>query len=379
MGRVRAWCGAVVLVSTTASVALYSAACISIAEPTPEPPDTVRSVGSEARATLPPSLPSPPPHRGELELATSTRLHTYGDALRPAFAPSAYATAGSAEGVIGYRASRFFGVRALGSLGFGPGGTDAYSAPTTTATPSWPTRLGVGFVTGFASDTQPVQLQLAVDGGLIGIAGSRWGHSERRSCTQLDLRGEMWACSPWTAETGDGLHLSITVRPYFRAVAIVGFDITSAIRMVLQAGLVFGPFPDEGSDVDYNLVVAFDANVEWLLDPNTSLFASGGWAALDPFFTHGPSFSLGIRVVLPSTGPGSVRREQEARVRQIARRWNLVAPPPLVLTPHLAPHSMLRSRVPVPDWMLDILGASIEMTVGPADAEQPEADAPATE
>ncbi len=336
------------------------------------PPATSRLVGPRATTTLPASLPPAPPARGEWELATSTRGHSYlerhGDHGTRADPSSAYTTLASTEGVIGYRASRFFGIRALGSLGIGAGAVDAYDLDT--VAPSWPTRLGVGVVVGFASDVEPFQIQLTVDAGIVGLANSQRLHLQTRECPP-NARWD-WDCTAWQRASVDEFSVGISVRPYLRASLVAGGELTPWLRVLAQAGVVYQTLPDQHGAHDYNLVVAFDANVEWLLDPNTSLFASGGWAALDPFFTHGPSFSLGIRVVLPSTGPGSVRREQEARVRQIARRWNLVAPPPLVLTPHLAPHSMLRSRVPVPDWMLDILGASIEMTVGPADAEPSE-------
>ncbi|MBN8616567.1 MAG: hypothetical protein J0L92_38635 [Deltaproteobacteria bacterium] len=285
------------------------------------PPPTSQWLGARATAALPPSLPPTPAHRGELELATSLRGHSY---LGTVGAPvgtrpeSGYATLGSAEGVIGYRASRVFEIRALGSLGLGPGSIDAYGADA--VAPGWPTRLGIGAVLGFSSDEEPFQLQLAADAGIVALATSAFGHHEVRTCTQSLSSPTEHACTPWLASSVDELSFGLRPRPYVRASAIVGVDVVRDLRLFAQGGMVFSPLPGSRGEEVYVPVLALEASAEWCLDDHTSLFASVAWATNDPFFTHGPSASLGIRSVVPASGPGSVHRAEAERVRWIARR-----------------------------------------------------------
>ena len=342
------------------------------------PPPTSQWIGVRAMAALPPSVPPTPAHRGELELATSVRGHSYlgtVGATPGTPAQSAYASVGSAEGVIGYRASRVFEIRALGSLGLGPGSVDTYGIDA--VMPSWPTRLGIGALLGFASDEEPFQLQLAADAGLVGLATTAFGHPEVRTCTQTSATGTAdYTCTPWRATTDDEHSMGIRVRPYLRVSAIIGVDVVRDLRLFAQGGFVFSPFPGMFGDDVYVPVYVLDASAEWYVDEQTSLFASIGWATQDPFFTHGPSGSLGIRSVLPATGPGSVRRTEAERVRWIARRWNRARTDewtPRYTTPPQPPRSMLRSRMPVPDWMWSILGARDAWEQAPA-ATVPDAD-----
>lgn len=170
--------------------------------------------------------------------------------------------------------------------------------------------------------------------------------------------------------------MGIRVRPYLRVSAIIGVDVVRDLRLFAQGGFVFSPFPGMFGDDVYVPVYVLDASAEWYVDEQTSLFASIGWATQDPFFTHGPSGSLGIRSVLPATGPGSVRRTEAERVRWIARRWNRARTDewtPRYTTPPQPPRSMLRSRMPVPDWMWSILGARDAWEQAPA-ATVPDAD-----
>ena len=141
---------------------------------------------------------------------------------------------------------------------------------------------------------------------------------------------------------------------------------------------MLSPLPGSRGEDAYVPVLALEASAEWCLDDHTSLFASVAWATNDPFFTHGPSASLGIRSVWPASGPGSVRRTEAERVRWIAHRWNRARTDewtPRYTTPPQPPRSMLRSRMPVPDWMWSILGARDGWEQDPAeDAEAPDVD-----
>jgi hypothetical protein len=91
-------------------------------------PATSRLAGPYASAALAPSLAIAPAHCGELDVSTLLRGHTFLETPRAERSAegSAYASVGSTEGVIGYRASRVFEIRALGSLGLGPGAVDAF-------------------------------------------------------------------------------------------------------------------------------------------------------------------------------------------------------------------------------------------------------------
>jgi hypothetical protein len=270
----------------------------------------------------------------------------------------------STEGVIGYRASRVFEIRVLGSLGLGPGAVDAFGA--NELSPGWPTRLGLGAVLGFASDSEPFQLQLASDAGFVGLAESSFLHEEVRRCDSAGW-GE-WACTPWRAVSEPTFRNGLTVAPYLRAAAIVGVDLTPSVRLLAQGGLVLTPLSNGAEGVVYDAVLAIDASAEWYLDTSTSLLASVGWAHFDSLYVHGPSFSLALRSVLPDTGPGSVRRHEEQRVRVIDRRWQRARTDEwnqrYAEGPH-PPRSMLRSRHPVPDWIWSLLGASEEWQLEP--------------
>ncbi|MBX7194011.1 MAG: hypothetical protein K1X94_18295 [Sandaracinaceae bacterium] len=278
---------------------------------------------------------------------------------------------GSTEGVIGYRASRMFEIRALGSLGLGPGAVDAFDA--NELSPGWPTRLGLGVVLGFASDSEPFQLQLAIDAGIVGLAESSWLHREVRECRPDGWLGLGNSCTEWRPVSSPEFRSGIDFMPYARAVAVAGIDLTPSVRILAQGGLVLSPMPDGGGDVIYDAILAIDLSAEWDLDANTSLLLSGSWAHFDSLFVHGPSFGLGLRSVLPDTGPGSRRRHEERRMRVIDRRWQRARTDEWNQRypegPH-PPRSMLESRHPVPDWMWSLLGARSAWEPAPR-AEEP--------
>jgi hypothetical protein len=341
-------------------------------------PATSRLAGPRASTALAPALAIPPAHRGELDVSTSLRGHTFLETPRAERSSgSAYASVGSTEGVIGYRASRVFEIRVLGSLGLGPGAVDAFDE--NELSPGWPMRLGVGAVLGFASDSEPFQLQLTVDAGMVGLAESSFLHEEVRSCD-----AGAWSdssCTPWRPASSPTYRAGLTVAPYLRAAALVGVDLTPSVRLFAQGGLVLTPLSNGAEGVVYDAVLAIDASAEWYLDTSTSLLASVGWAHFDSLYVHGPSFSLALRSVLPDTGPGSVRRHDEQRVRVIDRRWQRARTDEwnqrYAEGPH-PPRSMLRSRHPVPDWIWSLVGASSAWELAPTShPETPVLEAPA--
>ena len=310
-------------------------------------------------------------------MSTSLRGHTFLETPRAERSSgSAYASVGSTEGVIGYRASRVLEIRVLGSLGLGPGAVDAFGA--NELSPGWPTRLGLGAVLGFASDSEPFQLQLAVDGGVVGLAESALLHREVRQCMPSGWFG--WSCTEWQSVSPPAPQTGLDVMPYLRATVVVGVDVTPSVRLLAQGGLVLTPLSNGAEGVVYDAVLAIDASAEWYLDTSTSLLASVGWAHFDSLYVHGPSFSLALRSVLPDTGPGSVRRHEERRVRVIDRRWQRARTDEwnqrYAESPH-PPRSMLRSRHPVPDWIWSLVGASGAWELAPAsDSETPALEAP---
>ncbi|MBX7194010.1 MAG: hypothetical protein K1X94_18290 [Sandaracinaceae bacterium] len=234
-------------------------------------------------------------------------------------------------------------------------------------------RLGAGVVLGVASDSEPFQVQLTVAAGLVALATSDFLQSETRFCSPPDTMSREWTCGPWQLAIPARLRTGLRIRPYARASAVVGFDLLPELRFFGQVGLVFAPWGDGEGDVDYNVVLAFDLALEWALDANTSVVLCGGWAFLDPYFVHGPSARLGLRVVLPDTGPGSARRAEAGRVRLIARRWNRARTDAWMAHHDQSPHppaSMLESRHPVPDWMWSLLGARSAWEPAPR-AEEP--------
>ncbi len=200
------------------------------------PPEVVRTVPVEvAMTTVAPTLPSPPPHRGALEVSAGGEaqsvLATTGSGPRDL---SLYLRPSTGQLLVGGRFSRFVGARLLGELGLGIDAIEGYGRALLGA--GMPGRLGGALVIGYTSEASVVSGTLSLEAGIEVVGIQRLLHVETRTCG-----GGLFApCTPWTFARFGG-EAGTDILPYGRAVGTLGVSIVHWLRWFLQAGIVTTP------------------------------------------------------------------------------------------------------------------------------------------
>ncbi|MBN8614441.1 MAG: hypothetical protein J0L92_27820 [Deltaproteobacteria bacterium] len=281
-------------------------------------PATMQTTPLEhAMTALPPTMPSPPAHRGALELSIGGEAQSIlRTAERSPPDLSHYVRPASGEIAIGGRFSRFVGARLIGELGLPSPPTDAHQRNLLGA--GLPGRLGGAVVLGYTSEASVVHATLSLEGGLHVIGIQRLLLVETRTCP-FDGFG-FGPCTPWSFAGLAGT-TGLDLLPYVRVTAVLGVVVLEWLRFFVQAGV--GTTPRLGGTARapsyaHDFVFGIEPGVEASLGP-MSLILTGGWSSADAL-TYGPRVGLAMRAAILD-GPGSEVRERQAECVADRRRW----------------------------------------------------------
>lgn len=197
-------------------------ACLTCLAACGAPPTMQTTPLEHAITALPPTMPSPPAHRGALELSIAGEAQSIlRTAERSPPDLSHYVRPASGEIAIGGRFSRFVGARLIGELGLPSPPTDAHQRNLLGA--GLPGRLGGAVVLGYTSEASVVHATLSLEGGLHVIGIQRLLLVETRTCP-FDGFG-FGPCTPWSFAGLAGT-TGLDLLPYVRVTAVLGVVVT---------------------------------------------------------------------------------------------------------------------------------------------------------